>query len=107
MPKTTKVEKSWEPDYDSDASKLETDKNLKKKVLDALQANAFINCEKIRVRVTGRLVFLEGTVHLQKERILAQKCIRDIFGIRAVINYLTYHNEYAHYSNRPTFFDLK
>ena len=95
MPKIAEVQKPWEPDYDSDAAKLETDRNLEKKVLNALQANAFINCEKIRVRVIGRLVFLEGTVHLQKERISAQKCIRDIFGIRAVINYLTYKSEYA------------
>ena len=95
MTNTTAVQKSWEPDYDSEATKLETDKNLERKVINALQANVFINCEKIRVRVTGRLVFLEGTVHLLKERISAQKCIRDIFGIRAVINYLTYHNEYT------------
>ena len=95
MSQTTAIQNTWEPDYDSDAAKLETDKNLEKKVVNALRANAFINCEKIRVRVTGRLVFLEGTVNLLKERISAQKCIRDIFGIRAVINYLTYHNEYA------------
>ncbi|TKT86512.1 BON domain-containing protein [Dyadobacter frigoris] len=95
MSKITEVQKSWEPDYDSEAARLETDKTLEIKVWNALKANVFINSEKIRVRVTGRLVFLEGTVHLQKERISAQNCIRDIFGIRAVINYLTYHNEYA------------
>jgi len=95
MKKNAEVVKFMEPDYDSDAARVETDKNLEKKVINALQANAFINSEKIRVRVTGRLVFLEGTVHLLKERISAQKCIRDIFGIRAVINYLTYHSEYA------------
>jgi len=95
MKKNTAIVKLIEPEYDSDAARLETDKNIEKKVIDALQANSFINCEKIRVRVTGRLVFLEGTVHLVKERLSAQKCIRDIFGIRAVINYLTYHSEYA------------
>ncbi|TDE18123.1 BON domain-containing protein [Dyadobacter psychrotolerans] len=95
MKKSAEVQQSWEPDFDSDAARLETDKNLKQKVLNALQANAFINCEKIRVRVSERLVFLEGSVHLQKERISAQKCIMDIFGIRAVINYLTYQNEHA------------
>ncbi|NIJ52602.1 BON domain-containing protein [Dyadobacter arcticus] len=95
MTKIAEVQTSWQPDFDSDAANLETDKNLEKKVINALHANAFINCDKIRVRVTGRLVYLEGTVRLQKERISAQKCIRDIFGIRAVINYLTYHNEYA------------
>ncbi|WP_159466996.1 BON domain-containing protein [Dyadobacter sp. 3J3] len=95
MTKNTEIHKIWEPDYDSETARTETDKNLKEKVINALRANTFINCEKIRVRVTGRLVFLEGEVHLQKERISAQKCIRDIFGIRAVINYITYHNEYA------------
>ena len=95
MEKIAEIQKSWEPDYDSDAAKLETDKSLKIKVINALQANAFINCEQIRVRVNGRLVFLEGTVYLLRERISAQNCIRDIFGIRAVINYLTYHSEYA------------
>lgn len=87
-------QESWEPDYDSDATKAETDRTLKKKVLNALQANVFIDCKNIRVRVSGRLVFLEGTVQKQKERGLAQKCIKDIFGIRAVINYLTYQYEH-------------
>jgi osmotically-inducible protein OsmY len=96
MNKFAEVQQSWEPDYDSEAAKLETDKTLEKKVMSALKANVFINCEKIRVRVSDRLVFLEGTVHQQKERISAQTCIKDLFGIRAVINYLTYHNEYAH-----------
>ncbi|MEO6284112.1 MAG: BON domain-containing protein [Dyadobacter sp.] len=95
MTKPKEAKKSLQPDYDSEAARLETDNNLKEKVINALQANAFINCEKISVRVADRLVFLEGTVHLQHERIAAQQCIRDIFGIRAVINYLTYHNENA------------
>lgn len=96
MKKIAEVEKPWEPDYDSESSKLKTDKNLEQKVINALRANAFINCEKIKVRVTGRLVFLEGTVHLLKERVSAQNCVRDIFGISAVVNYLTYHNEFSH-----------
>jgi osmotically-inducible protein OsmY len=89
------IEKCWEPDYDSYAAKLETDKNLVIKVINALAANASINSEKIRVRVADRLVFLEGSVQLRTERISAQKCIRDLFGIRAVINYLTYKSKYA------------
>lgn len=99
MKNIAEAKKSWEPDYDCENAKLETDKNLEKKVKNALRANSFINSEKIRVRVTGRLVFLEGTVPFLKERISAQKCIGDIFGIRAVINYLTYHNEYSHLSD--------
>ena len=87
---------SWEPDYDSISDKLETDRNLERKVIKALQENVFINCKNIKVRVTERLVFLEGTVHAQKERISAQGCIADLFGIRAVINYLTYPNAFSH-----------
>lgn len=95
MDEITESHNSWEPDYDTEAGKLETDKVLEKKVISALQANKIIDCAKIKVRVTGRLVFLEGTVHFLHERISAQKCIRDIFGVRAVINYLTYQNEYS------------
>ncbi len=85
----------WEPDYGSLAEKLETDSNLERTVISTLRDNAFVNCQNIKVKVTGRLVFLEGTVRTQKERISAQKCITDIFGIRAVINYLTYPSAYS------------
>ena len=95
MKKIEDIEKYWEPDYDSHAAKLETDKNLVIKVINALAANVSINSEKIRVRVADRLVFLEGSVQFRKERISAQRCIRDLFGIRAVINYLTYKSKYA------------
>lgn len=87
---------SWEPDYDSVSDKLETDRNLERKVIRALKGNVFINSNNIKVRVSGRLVFLEGTVRFQKERLLAQKCIVDLFGIRAVINYLTYPRAFSH-----------
>ncbi len=86
---------SWEPDYDSVSDKFKTDRNLERVVLNALQDNVFIDYKRIKVRVTGRLVFLEGIVHNQKERILAQKCITNLFGIRAVINYLTYPSVFS------------
>jgi|GEM_PF-5876615 len=95
MKETEEIQKCWEPDYDSHAAKLETDRNLVTKVINALAANVSINSEKIKVRVADRLVFLEGSVQLRKERISAQKCIRDLFGIRAVINYLTYKSEFG------------
>lgn len=96
MKKIEETHKYWEPDYDSQAAKLETDKNLLTKAINTLAANESINSEGITVRVADRIVFLEGSVQQRKERISAQKCIRDIFGIRAVINYLTYKSEYAH-----------
>lgn len=86
----------WDTDYDSVADKFDTDRNLEKVVMNALQENAFIDCSNIKVRVTERLVFLEGTVPAHKERISAQRCIMDLFGIRAVINYLTYPNPFFH-----------
>lgn len=85
---------SWEPDFDSEADRLETDRNLERKVFHALQGNGFIDCKNIKVRVMGRLVFLEGTVKLRSDRMLAQNCIMGLFGIRAVINYLTYPSVY-------------
>lgn len=81
---------SWEPDFDSEADKFETDRDLERKVINALRSNELIHFNDIKVRVTGRLVFLEGKVRFQKERVLAQRCIVDLFGIRAIINYLTY-----------------
>lgn len=86
---------SWEPDYDSVADKFATDRSLEIKVIDVLRLNALMDYNNIRVRVTGRLVFLEGTVRIKKERLLAQKCITDLFGIRAVINYLTYPSAFC------------
>lgn len=82
--------KTWESDYDCDATRLETDRDLEKKVINALDDNSLINSSKIKVRVNDRVMYLEGTVLVKKERGAAQKCIRDIFGIKAVINYLTY-----------------
>ncbi|GLU57241.1 BON domain-containing protein [Dyadobacter frigoris] len=89
------IQKPEEPKYDPEAARFETDKNLREKVMAALQANSLINASAIRVRVTDRIVFLEGMVHRQKERIAAKQCIKDIFGIRSVINYLTYHTDYT------------
>ena len=86
---------SWEPDFDSKADRIATDKNLLEMVMGALEANIFVDSKKITVRVTDRVVFLEGNVHWKKERISAQECVRDIFGIRAVINYLTYPGKYS------------
>lgn len=81
---------SWEPDFDSEADRFETDRNLERKVINALRSNELIHFNDIKVRVTGRLVFLEGKVRFRKERMLAQRCVMDLFGIRAIINYLTY-----------------
>lgn len=86
---------SWEPDYDSISDKFKTDRNLERKVISALRLNELIHINDINVRVSGRLVFLEGKVRFQKERMLAQRCIMDLFGIRAVINYLTYTGVYC------------
>ena len=84
-----------ESGYDSEAMRTKTDVDLKEKVLNALRGNVFIQPEQITVRVKDRRVFLEGTVSVAKERTSAETCISDIFGIRSVINYITYHSEYS------------
>ena len=71
-----------------------TDKDLEAKVYHALRGNAMIQSEKIGIRVSGRRVYLEGTVRSEEERILAQECIENIFGIRNIINYITFSRYY-------------
>ncbi len=90
MGKIIEKQKTEETYFDYDAYKIKTDKDLEKKVLNALQANSFINSTKIKVKVYDCRVFLEGTVLLKIERSAAQKSIEDIFGVVAVINYITF-----------------
>ncbi|TDE17988.1 BON domain-containing protein [Dyadobacter psychrotolerans] len=72
----------------SDATK--TDSELRKKVYQVLQGDCLLNIEKISVRVLGRTVYLEGTVGSEKERNLVYEDITNIFGVRNVVNYLTF-----------------
>ena len=75
---------------DSNFESMTADKDLEQKVHHAIRANKLLNSEKIKIWVSGRRVYLEGVVPTEKERNLAYECISDIFGIRHVINYITF-----------------
>ena len=72
----------------NDAKKA--DFELRKKVYRAMQVDSLVNIEKISVRVLGRTVYLEGTVGSEKERNLVYEDVINIFGVRNVVNYLTF-----------------
>jgi osmotically-inducible protein OsmY len=84
------IEKVLKPDS---VRGIEIDQNLKERVVSALRANRSVNTDGIVVRVEDRQVYLEGSVCHREQRDSAQKCITDIFGIRTVINYLTYESD--------------
>jgi len=71
-----------------DASRL--DFSLLKKVYQVLQSETLLNSDKINVRVYNRTVYLDGIVSCEKERNLAYEAIVNIFGVRNVVNYLTF-----------------
>lgn len=84
------LQKTGDRNYES----VTTDKDLELKVRNAIHGNAMLPSEKIRIRVSGRRVYLEGSVRSEEERNLAQECIEHIFGIRNIINYITFSRNY-------------
>ncbi len=82
--------KAEETPFNNEAAKASADRNLYQKVIAALRFNHVINSEKIRVRVKNGRVYLEGTVITEAERILAEKCIADLFGVWTISNGLTF-----------------
>lgn len=79
---------SAESDWVQDTSNA--DQELKDKVCQALQSDCLINSERINVHVSDRIVYLEGMVNSEKERKLAYEAVMEIFGVRNVVNYLTF-----------------
>jgi len=71
------------------------DLDLSKKVYQTLQSDILINSKKIKVHVSGRTVYLEGMVESEKERNIAYEEVMNIFGVRNVVNYLTFPCPYA------------
>ena len=67
-----------------------TDSELRKKVYQTLKNDCLINSERVNVRVSSRTVYLEGVVDSEKERNIAYDAVMDIFGVRNVVNYLTF-----------------
>ncbi|WP_221392530.1 BON domain-containing protein [Dyadobacter sp. NIV53] len=88
----SRFQQSGDCNYES----LTTDRDLELKVQNAIHRNAMIDSEKIRIWVSGRRVYLEGKVRSESERYLAQECISDIFGIRNIINYITFSRSYSY-----------
>lgn len=85
------TEHNYKPENDKYvASELETDRELKKKVDNALHVNELIDSKDIITRVVERQVYLEGTVPSEDQRSLATQCIADIFGISNVVNNITF-----------------
>jgi osmotically-inducible protein OsmY len=60
------------------------------KVRQTLEIDFPFNSEKISVHVFGRTVYLEGMVSSEQERNGINEATINIFGVRNVVNYLTY-----------------
>lgn len=67
-----------------------TDIKLYQKVINAIRYRGLINIDKITVRVTERVVYLEGIVENENERNEVATCVSDLFGIRSIYNSLTF-----------------
>ena len=89
--------KNTESNLKSDGEHLEEksrtigiDADLIEKVRQTLKIDFPVNSEKISVRVFGRTVYLEGMVSSEQERKSINEATINIFGVRNVVNYLTY-----------------
>jgi osmotically-inducible protein OsmY len=67
-------------------SLLRTDTNIARAVRDALRGGAFLPDQRIHSTVGQGIVTLEGTVDLSSEREDAEYAIRNLAGVRRVIN---------------------
>jgi len=66
------------------------DSELRKKVYEMLESECDINTKHIKVMILGRTVFLEGNTGSEKDRNILSEAASDIFGVRNVVNYLTF-----------------
>lgn len=69
---------------------MATDAELREKVYQTLKNEGFIYGGNIEVRVMNRTVYVEGMVNSERERDMAYEAVVNIFGVRNVVNYLTY-----------------
>ena len=72
----------------------EVDSELAQRVSEILHGDCLIDAAKISVRVLDRTVYLEGTVNSENERNMAYQDAINIFGVRNVVNYLTFPYPY-------------
>ncbi|MGN7884265.1 BON domain-containing protein [Dyadobacter sp. 22481] len=68
----------------------EVDSELAERVSEILHGDHLIDTAKISVRVLNRTVYLEGAVNSENERNMAYQDTINIFGVRNVVNYLTF-----------------
>jgi osmotically-inducible protein OsmY len=68
----------------------EIDSELAERVAEVLHGDCLIDTVKISVRVLNRTVYLEGAVNSENERNMAYQDAINIFGVRNVVNYLTF-----------------
>lgn len=68
----------------------EVDSELAERVSEILHGDCLIDAAKIYVRVLNRIVYLEGAVNSENERNMAYQDTINIFGVRNVVNYLTF-----------------
>ena len=68
----------------------EVDYELAERVSEILNGDCLIDAAKISVRVLNRTVYLEGAVNSENERNVAYQDAINIFGVRNVVNYLTF-----------------
>lgn len=73
---------------------LAVDSELAESVFEILHGDCMIESDKISVRVLNRTVYLEGTVNSENERNMAYHDAISIFGVRSVVNYLTFPYPY-------------
>ena len=72
----------------------EVDSELTERVSEILHGDCLIDAAKISVRVLNRTVYLEGAVNSENERNMAYQDAINIFGVRNVVNYLTFSCPY-------------
>lgn len=72
-----------------------TDKDLRRKVLDRLEADPFIEASNIGVAVSDGVVTLTGRVGSYAERCEAERVVREVRGVRAIARELVIHNPNA------------
>lgn len=72
----------------------EVDSELAERVSEILHGDCLIDAAKISVRVLNRTVYLEGAVNSENERNMAYQDAINIFGVRNVVNYLTFSCPY-------------
>lgn len=63
-----------------------TDTQIAQAAVTALKSNTIVPAERVTVAVSEGRVTLKGTVEWQYQKDAAQRCVRDLFGVKGVLN---------------------